>query len=142
MALPDRTPTAASRTLPPLDARVVAAVFIGGALGTLARAELAVAWTHDAGAWPWPTFLANLVGAALLGAIAVRTVRAPHVHGLLGTGLCGGLTTFSTLQLEVVEMVDAGATGLAALYLTASVVLGVTLATTTARLARPGGPTT
>lgn len=130
-------PTTASRTLPPLDLRVAVAVFVGGALGTLARAELATAWAHGPAQWPWPTFLANLVGAALLGAIAVRTVSAPHLHGLLGTGLCGGLTTFSTFQLEVVELVDANATGLAIAYLTVSIVLGVLLATTTARLARP-----
>lgn len=140
MTPPDPTPTAASRTLPPLDGRVVAAVFAGGAIGTLVRAELVTAWTHTGTGWPWATFLANLVGAALLGAIAVRTVRAPHVHGLLGTGFCGGLTTFSTLQLEVVDLVDAGSTGLAIAYLTASIVLGVLLATITARLARPSDP--
>lgn len=135
----DDTPAGASRTLPPFDGRVVAAVFLGGALGSLARAELAAAWTHAPTQWPMATFLVNLLGAALLGAIAVRTAGQPHLHGLLGTGLCGGLTTFSTLQLEVVEMVDAGASGLAVAYLSASLVLGLLLATTTARLARPAG---
>lgn len=115
----------------------MAAVFVGGAIGTLARVELAEAWAHGPTHWPWATLVVNLLGAALLGAIAVRTTTRPHVHGLLGTGLCGGLTTFSTLQLEVIEMIDAGATGRALAYLSVSLVLGLLAATTTARLASP-----
>ncbi len=136
MASADHTPAATSGTLPPLDARVLGAVFVGGALGTLARAELAQAWSHGPAQWPWPTFLVNLVGAALLGVIATRTARRPHVHGLLGTGLCGGLTTFSTFQLEVIEMVDAGAHGLAIAYLSVSLVAGLLAAAVAAGVAR------
>jgi len=79
----------------------------------------------------------NLLGAAILGALVVRTARRPHLHGLLGTGFCGGLTTFSTLQLEVVRMFNAGHVGLAALYLLASVGGGLALAWLTAQLAGP-----
>jgi fluoride exporter len=124
-----------SHALPPFDARIAAAVVVGGAVGTFLRAELSVAWVQAPDQWPWPTFMVNLLGAALLGAIAVRTARRPRLHGLLGTGLCGGLTTFSTMQLELLRMLDAGAMGLALAYLSASVVLGLVVATVAARLA-------
>jgi CrcB protein len=136
------TPRGAA-ALPPLDLRLALAVVIGGAIGSVVRAELATHWAHAPTHWPWPTFVANLVGAAVLGAVAVRTARRPGLHGLLGTGFCGGLTTFSTLQLEVLRMLDAGALGLAAGYVGASVAGGLLLAATTARIAAPraAGPT-
>lgn len=110
------------------DPRLLAAVFVGGALGSLARAGLAEALPHAVTAWPWPTFLVNVAGAALLGYVVARlqhTSPAPtYRRSFLGTGLCGGLTTFSTLQLELVRMLDAGAWGLALGYAAASVALG------------------
>ena len=50
-----------------LDARELAAIFAGGFLGAVARAELAEALPHDPGAWPWATFVVNVAGAFLLG---------------------------------------------------------------------------
>lgn len=135
MARPSSAAPNASRTLPPFDTRIALAVVIGGAAGSVLRAQLSVAWPHDPAAWPWATFAVNLLGAALLGVIGVRLVHLPRMHGLLGTGLCGGLTTFSTLQLEVVRMVDAGAAGLAAAYLLASLAGGLGLAAAAAQLA-------
>jgi fluoride exporter len=129
----------ASSSLPPFDARVAFAVVVGGGIGSLTRAEVSTAWSHGAGQWPWATFVANLVGAALLGALVVRTSHRPHLHGLLGTGLCGGLTTFSTLQLEAVQLLDDGHAGMAAGYLTASIAAGLALASGAAWLARPRG---
>ena len=58
--------------LPRPDRREVAAVFAGGALGTLARAALAEAFPHAATAWPWPTFGVNIVAAFLLGYFVTR----------------------------------------------------------------------
>ena len=52
------------------DNREIAVVFLGGAIGTLARAGLAVAAVPDPGRWPWPTFVANIVGAVLLGMLS------------------------------------------------------------------------
>lgn len=110
-------------------AHVLAAVFVGGAAGTLLRAGLAEAVAHeDPAAWPWATFAVNLVGAFLLGWWATRLVRPgadPRLRPLLATGLCGGLTTFSTLQVELVRMARADAWGVAAGYVAASVVLGL-----------------
>lgn len=110
------------------DPLLLAAVFAGGALGSLARAGLAEALPHQVAAWPWPTFLVNVAGAALLGWVVARLQHhgpAPtRRQSFLGTGLCGGLTTFSTLQLELVRMADAGAWALALGYATATLALG------------------
>jgi fluoride exporter len=120
-----RRPRAA---LPRPDRRELAAVFAGGALGTLARAALAEAFPHSATAWPWPTFGVNIVAAFLLGYFVTRLQeRLPlssYRRPLLGTGLCGGLSTFSTMQLEIVKMLDAHAWGLAVGYTAASVAAG------------------
>lgn len=114
--------------LPRADRRELAAIFAGGVLGALARAGLAVALPHDPGAWPWATFAVNLAGAFLLGAAVTRLQeRLPptrYVRPFLGTGLCGALTTFSTVQLELLRMLDGGCWGLALGYATASVAGG------------------
>ena len=121
----ERTPT---RPLPRLDARELAAIFVGGALGTALRAGLAQAFPHSATSWPWPTFSVNIVAAFLLGYAVTRLQeRLPlssYRRPLLGTGLCGGLSTFSTVQVELVTMLDAHAYALAAGYASASVVIG------------------
>src|ERR1700738_5638899 len=83
------------------DRRELTAVFLGGALGTVARAALGTLATPDPARWPWPTFVVNVVGAFLLGYFTTRLLeRLPlssYRRPLLGTGVCGGLTTFSTL---------------------------------------------
>ncbi len=114
--------------LPRPDWQEVAAIFAGGALGTLARAGLAQAFPHAATAWPWPTFLVNIAAAFLLGYFVTRLQeRLPlssYRRPLLGTGVCGGLSTFSTMQVEILKMLSAHAYGLAAAYTAASVVAG------------------
>lgn len=104
-------------------------------IGALARAGLGEALPDHSGAWPWPTFAANLLGAFLLGVVVTRHehygARA-HWRPLLGTGLAGALTTFSTLQVEILDLLDGGHEALAGAYALSSIVLGlaaVTLAT-------------
>jgi CrcB protein len=110
------------------DLRELGAVFAGGALGALARAALAEAFPWSPAHWPWPTFTVNIVGCVLLGYFTTRLQeRLPlsaYGRPLLGTGLCGGLTTFSTMQVELVKMLGAHELGLAALYTSVSVVCG------------------
>lgn len=80
------------------------------------------------GSWPWATFAANIVGALLVGYFVTRlqerlpvsTLRRP----LLATGFCGALTTFSTVQIELLKMADRHDWALAASYLAASVIGG------------------
>ena len=114
--------------VPRADGRTIAAIFAGGALGTLARAALAEAFPHAATAWPWPTFAVNIVAAFLLGYFVTRLQeRLPlssYRRPLLGTGVCGGLSTFSTMQVEILKMISAGAWGLAAGYAAASIATG------------------
>lgn len=104
-------------------------MFAGGALGTLARAGFEELAAPDPGRWPWPTFTVNIVGAFLLGVFVTRLLeRLPlssYRRPFLGTGFCGGLTTFSTMQVETIAMLEHGHYGLAAGYTAASVVLGL-----------------
>jgi fluoride exporter len=114
--------------LPRLDGRELLAIYAGGVIGALARVGLAQAAPHGADAWPWATFAANMVGALLLGYFVTRLQeRLPpssYRRPLLGTGLCGALTTFATVQLELFEMLDAGHLGLAFAYVAATLVCG------------------
>jgi fluoride exporter len=104
------------------------AIACGGALGALARVGVAQGLPTRVGEWPWATFAVNIAGAAMLGYFVTRlqerlpvsTLRRP----LLATGLCGAFTTFSTVQIELLKMADRNDYGLAAAYLTASVVAG------------------
>lgn len=104
------------------------AVFAGGCVGALARAAVAEWLPRDAGAWPWATLLVNVAGAALLGwAVTRLQERMPptrYWRPLIGTGLCGALTTFSTLQFELVDLVDAGRAAVAIGYGAASLAAG------------------
>ena len=113
---------------PRADGPTVTAIFVGGALGTLARAALAEAFPHAATAWPWPTFAVNVVAAFLLGYFVTRLQeRLPlssYRRPLLGTGVCGGLSTFSTMQVEILKMLSAHAYGLAFGYAAASIAAG------------------
>ena len=126
---PSRRPRGrAGGACPGFNRREVAAIFAGGALGTLVRAALAEAFPHSATSWPWPTFAVNIVAAFLLGYFVTRLQeRLPlssYRRPLLGTGLCGGLSTFSTMQVEILNMIDAHAWGLAIGYTAASVAAG------------------
>ena len=116
--------------------RLLLAVAIGGAAGTLLRAGLVEAIPHDPGRWPWATLAANVAGALVLGVVA-RRIADPARRGVLGAGFCGGLTTFSTLQLELYDLLDAGEPALAATYAAVSVAAGLAAVRLGERL---GGP--
>ena len=122
-------PLALPRAVPAGDRGLVVAIFFGGMAGTLLRLGLDELLAHGPGRWPWATLLANVAGAALLGFVLVRfSSRAPapsRARALLGTGFCGALTTFSTLQRELLAMLDSGRTGLAVSYVAVSLVAGL-----------------
>jgi CrcB protein len=110
--------------------RKLIAIYVGGVAGALIRVGLARAFPPAPGTWPWPTFAVNLVGALLLGYFFALFRDHPEEslrHPFFATGVCGTLTTFSTLQLELYQLVDEGDAGLAAGYLAATLAAGYLL---------------
>lgn len=110
-----------------LDRRKLVAIYAGGVAGALMRVGLAQAAPTGPGGWPWATFAVNMLGALLLGYFFALFRDHPEEslhHPFLGTGICGTLTTFSTLQLELFEMVDESRLGLAAGYCAATMLFG------------------
>jgi CrcB protein len=129
---------------------VLAVIAAGGALGALARYGIGLAAPTPTGAFPWGTFGINVVGCLAIGAllVLVTEVWAPHrlLRPFLAVGVLGGFTTFSTYALEVRELVVGDSVGIAAAYLTGTVVAallavqcGVVAARWSARLGRGHG---
>jgi fluoride exporter len=118
---------------------IVLAVLAGGMIGAPARylADRMLQARHD-GVFPWGTFAVNMAGTALLGFLlgAQRHLGLPPAAlALLGTGLCGGLTTFSTFSYETLRLLEDGAMGEAAMNAIGSLAAGVLLAWLGYRLA-------
>ena len=111
------------------DVGVLAVVALGGALGSLARWGLAVTIPHTTGGVPWSTFLANVVGAFVLGALMVLVLEVwpptRLVRPFLGVGVLGGFTTFSTYLLDTQDLLRAGRPGAALLYLFGTLLVGL-----------------
>jgi fluoride exporter len=122
-----------------VDRRELGAIFLGGALGALVRAGLAEALPDPGAGWPWATILVNVSGAALLGYWFTTLSHSSYRRPLLTTGFCGALTTFSTVQVELLEMLDAGRVGLASLYLATGVIAGLLAAQASTAVARRAG---
>lgn len=132
---------APANTLPRvIDRRELGAIFLGGMVGALVRAGLAEAFPVPEAGWPWATFLVNVAGAALLGYWFTALPHTQYRRPLLTTGFCGALTTFSTVQLELLEMIDAGRVGLACVYLGVSVAAGLVAAQVATVFARRTEP--
>lgn len=130
------------------EADVVAVIAAGGALGGLGRWALGEAVPWDGRGFPWATFVENVTGGLLLGALMVvlLEVAAPgrYARPFLGVGLLGGFTTFSAYTAETRALLLDGEPVLAMTYLFGTLVvcllatwLGVTLARTATGTARP-----
>jgi CrcB protein len=129
--------------MPQPDRRELAAIFAGGALGALLRVLLGTEFSSGAPGWPWVTFAINVSGSFALGYFATRLQERLPVSSyrrpFLGTGFCGAYTTFSTMQVEVLKMIDAHRYGLAAAYACSSLAAGylaIWIATALARRTR------
>ena len=127
----------------PADPRLVLTLSIGGAAGALARLELTRLFPFPGHGWPWATFVANIAGTLLLAYLYTRlqerlpptTYRRP----LLATGFCGALTTFSTLNVEVLKLAKHGHAPLAIGYAAASLGLGLACVFAVTTLTRRAG---
>jgi CrcB protein len=99
---------------------VLSVIAVGGVVGAEARYGLGVLLPHRVGGWPWATLLANVSGCLLIGVLMVviteRIRPHPLVRPLLGVGVLGGYTTFSTYAVETLLTAQSGRAGLAVLY--------------------------
>jgi CrcB protein len=113
-----------------LSAGTMCAIFFGGALGTLARYELAAHHPITVGGFPWVTLLVNLSGSLAIGLLVPLTQHASH-RVLLGpflvVGLLGGWTTYSTLAVEATLLVTHSDIATMVAYLVATVAGGLPL---------------
>ncbi|MDT4986321.1 MAG: fluoride exporter [Micromonosporaceae bacterium] len=104
-------------------------VALGAAVGAPMRylVDRAVQARHDS-VFPWGTFSVNIAGSFILG-LLIRGASAHAVPGslvaLLGTGVCGALTTYSTFGYETVRLLEDRSRPYAVLNATASVVAGL-----------------
>jgi CrcB protein len=99
-------------------------VALGGAAGSVLRYLLSNINTS----FPWGTFTVNVLGSLLIGLLVgfvSKGVLSPDMKLLLITGFCGGFTTFSTYANESFGMMKAGDVLQTALYVGASVVIGI-----------------
>lgn len=94
----------------------------GGAAGATARWAM-IRSVEPSTSFPVATFIVNLAGCLLLGIVFDRAGES--VQAAVGTGFCGGLTTFSTFAVEVVQLAERDEVGIAVVYLVLSVCLGV-----------------
>jgi CrcB protein len=125
---------------------VLAAVGASGAAGATTRFALhRMTVGRAASRLHWTTFAINVAGTAILGVIAGIAGRAGGVlAAAIGTGFCGGLTTYSTFLLEVLALERRKQVGAARGYLVASIVaglvaagLGIAMGSALAREVRP-----
>jgi CrcB protein len=112
------------------DLRELAAIFAGGAIGAPARLGVNEALPTAPGHFPWATLLVNVAGAFVLGWATTRLQERLPVSAyrrpFLGTGFCGALTTFSTMQVELLQMLDDARVGPALAYAALSLAIGLT----------------
>jgi CrcB protein len=98
-------------------------IAVAGGLGSVLRYGLGLALANVFGAaWPFGTLAVNVIGSCLLGIVAEglrgQTVAGTDLRLVLGVGLLGGFTTYSSFNLELLRMLEAGAVGRATGYLT------------------------
>jgi fluoride exporter len=110
------------------DVRRAAAIAVGGAAGASVR--WGVVTTFGTNGFPWPVLAVNAIGSVLLGVVLAEEWTHPSarlvLHDAVAIGFCGGLTTFSTFAVEVVDLWRDGDIGTAVVYGFASVVAAIT----------------
>lgn len=107
-------------------------VALGGAIGSVLRYFLSVYYVDSCKVFPWQTLLINLLGSLgigiVLGIIQRKGVGTEWLQYFWMMGICGGFTTFSTFSKECMLLLQNGAYLSVFLYITLSVMLGISLA--------------
>jgi CrcB protein len=109
--------------------RIAVAVFVGGGIGALLRELLMLGVRQGYDGFPLDILAANVVGAFVLGVAAALHARArigDIANALVGTGFCGGLTTFSSFVYASVVLMAASTreAAVAVIYVVVSLVVG------------------
>ncbi len=111
------------------DRQEFAAIFAGGATGAIARVWLSQRFVQADTSWPWTIFAINITGSFALAYFATRLQerlpQSTYRRPLLGTGFCGAYTTFSTMEIEILKMVEADRYPLAIAYALTSLAAGL-----------------
>jgi len=110
--------------------KILFVLFIGGGLGTVLRSVFSKLLNPISEHFYWGTFGVNIIGSLLLGFLIGLTYKNPlfasqSLYLFLAVGLCGGFTTFSAFALENNNLLKNGQFLEFALYLAASIILGI-----------------
>ncbi|MCC8980299.1 fluoride efflux transporter CrcB [Bradyrhizobium acaciae] len=113
-----------------MNVQLLAAVAIGGSLGSVARYLVAIGAGRLVGTeFPWGTLVINIVGSFLIGVFAESFALSWNVSQtvrvFLTVGICGGFTTFSTFSLDAIVLMQRGELWSAGAYMAASVALSI-----------------
>ena len=107
-------------------------VAAGGALGAVARygLGLTVGRLAPGSAWPWGTFVANIIGGLLMGLLAgwlalKAGAGQENIRLFTAVGVLGGFTTFSAFSLEAALMIERRELATAFVYAVGSVVISI-----------------
>ena len=110
--------------------QMIIAIGLGGALGAISR-HFATRWISNilGSGFPYGTMSVNVIGSVLMGMLvtllANKFAISQELRGFVAVGLLGGFTTFSAFSLETALLIERNTWGLAALYITGSVILSV-----------------
>ena len=103
----------------------VLAVGAGGFVGAAGRYLISWALQRQTQTFPWATLGINVAGCLLIGLIQPLVKERELLLVFLVPGILGGFTTFSAFGHETCELAQRGSSGLAAVYVAASVLLGL-----------------
>jgi CrcB protein len=138
---PDLYAPAAAGTARAARPGVWLAISAGGILGTLARYGVSRAVHVAPGSFPWSTFMVNVTGSFVLGALLTVAIQrwppSQHLRPVAASGFLGSYTTFSTWMVEADVLVKDGHAGIAVVYLAASLVAGIRAGGAGIAVARP-----
>jgi CrcB protein len=106
---------------------LAAAVIVAGAVGAAARFGVARVFAPRT-VFPWAVLVVNVVGSALGGAVLALAMRgnvSADIRLIIVTGLCGGLTTFSTMSVETIQLTQVGRWRTALASIAANLAIGI-----------------